>query len=402
MTTTRPRRRATLLLVWLVIGLVGPIGLANLLVVDTSTPDNPAVGFVLFTAVAVLFGGVGAIVITKRPGNAVGWILWSVGALVGLNLAGTAYAAWSLDAYGGTLPGSVLAGWVSQWTFSPPLVLGLYLLPLLFPDGHLPSPRWRWALASAIVTIVLSGLSDMLQPGPLGNSTVPNPTGWTGDPRVLSLLTGFSQVSPLLALPIVVAAAVVRYRRGTTIERQQLKWFGATAGFSIVSLSVAATMPNPIGIIAWVLAIASLGFVPVAIGMAILRYRLFEIDRIVSRTISWAMTTGLIGALFAGLIVTLQALLAPLTSGNGLAVAASTLVAAAGFQPARRRVQAAVDHRFNRRRYDAERIIDAYAARLRGVTDLGEVGRGAIDAVGRSLGPSGAAIWIRPRREGGT
>jgi hypothetical protein len=168
----------------------------------------------------------------------------------------------------------------------------------------------------------------------------------------------------------------------------------------LVLAGMAAAIPGSLltpnaGVISTIVANVALAALPIAVGLAILRYRLFDIDRIISRTISWGLTTGLIGALFAGLIVALQGLLAPVTGGDSLAVATSTLAAAAVLQPVRRSIQTMVDYRFNRRRYDSERIVGAYAAHLRGVTDLGEVQTGAVDAASRALNPRIVSVWIR-------
>jgi hypothetical protein len=161
----------------------------------------------------------------------------------------------------------------------------------------------------------------------------------------------------------------------------------------------ASTLPQPYGQWAWIVASASIGLVPVAIGIAILRYRLYEIDRIVSRTIGWALVTGLLVAVFAGTIVGLQALLAPLTNNNTLAVAGSTLVAAALFQPLRRRVQRAVDRRFNRARVDAQRAIDAFGAHLRDDVDLAALHGRLVAAADATVQPNGAGLWLRSASE---
>jgi hypothetical protein len=197
---------------------------------------------------------------------------------------------------------------------------------------------------------------------------------------------------------------VVRFRRSVGIERQQLRWMGA-AVVAVVSavlggITIGAAVPDlaATGLI-WIPAIVAFPTVPIAIGVAVLRYRLYEIDRIVSRTISWALTTGLVGGLFAAMIVALQAALASVTDQNSLAVAGSTLAAAALFQPIRRRVQSAVDHRFNRNRYDAEHIVGGFASSLRGQTDLSQISGGVVDAVTRSLRPEGVGVWMRARSE---
>lgn len=384
--------------VWAPIVVLVPAGLANVWIPGTTGPDSPAYAFVLFAGITAAYGGVGAFVIGRASRNAVGWTLWLIGLLVGLNMAASGYGAWSLASFSGTLPATVLADWITQWAFSPPLVMALLLLPLLFPDGRPPSPRWRWLVVFSVVVVVVSALPDMLAPGTLGHTDIQNPTAWPGDPIVLDALRAFSTVSPLVALPIVIASAVVRYRRGSPVERAQLRWFGATAALSVAALAVATLATDPVAIVAWVAAMVGIGLLPVAIGIAILRYRLWDIDRIISRTLSYALVTGLLAAVFAGLVLLLQALFTSATGAGGtLAVAASTLAVFALFQPLRRRVQRVVDRRFNRSRIDAEAALARLAGQLRDETDLGRVAGRVELAVRQALAPAGVALWTRER-----
>ncbi len=395
----KPARHSVLrLLVWPPVIALAPAGLACALLPGTAGPNSPALAFALFTGITAVYGGVGAFVIGREPRNAVGWILWLTGLLVGLNLAATAYADWSVSTFAAALPGAEAAAWIAQWAFSPPLVMALLLLPLLFPDGRPPSARWRWVVVLSLLIAVLSATPSMLAPGPLGSSGFQNPTGWTGDPAVLDVLGVFNAVSPLVALPLVVASAVVRYRRGTAIERAQLRWFGSTATLSIAALSVAMLASNPVAALAFVVAMAGVGLLPVAIGIAIVRYRLWDIDRIISRTLSYAIVTGLLATLFAVLVLALQTGLATVTGAGGtFAVAASTLAVFALFQPLRGRVQRLVDRRFNRSRVDAEATLTGLAAYLRDETDLDRVASRVERAVHRAVAPAHASIWTRAR-----
>ena len=390
--------RRTTAALWVVILVLAAGGLANILLSQPIAQNGDAVAFILSTAITLLFGGVGALVVSRQPRNAVGWLLWLTGALIGLSMASTAFAAWSLGAFDVQPPPAVLAAWITQWAFSPTLVIALLVLPLLFPDGRLPSRRWRWALGFAVLVTVAAGLPDMLRAGPLGPSTIPNPTAWTGDPVLLDALGAFNSISPILALPVVVAAAVVRYRRGSTIERLQLKWFGATAALAMISLSVAVVAPEPIGVLGFFGAMVAIALMPVAIGIAILRYRLYAIDRLVSRSISWTIVSLSLAAVFAGLVIALQAALAAVTQGQTLAVAASTLAAFALFQPLRRRVQGAVDRRFDRGRYDGLRLVDAYTESLRNEVDLGAIRNGMLATVATAVRPQHGAVWLRGGR----
>ncbi len=380
---------------WAVILVLAAGGLANLLLAEAPAQGNDAVAFILSAAITLLFGGVGALVVNRQPRNAVGWLLWLTGSLVGLSMASTAFAMWSLGAFDVQPPLAVLAAWITQWAFSPTLVIALLVLPLLFPDGRLPSRRWRWALGFAVLTTVAAGLPDMLQPGTLGPTTIPNPTAWTGDRALLDALRAFNSISPILALPVVVAAAVVRYRRGSAIERQQLKWFGATAALAVISLSVAVVAPEPIGGLGFFGAMAAVALMPISIGIAILRYRLYAIDHLVSRTIAWAVLTGLLAATFVGLVLGLQQLFASTTGASTLAVATSTLVVAAAFQPLRARVQRFVDRRFDRARYDAEAVVTGFVGRVRDEVELEVLVSEIVRAAHETVAPAAAGVWLR-------
>jgi MFS family permease len=380
---------------WAVILVLAAGGLANVLLPQPIAQESDVAAFILSAAITLLFGGVGALVVNRQPRNAVGWLLWLTGVLVGVSMASTAIAVWSLGAFDVPPLPAVLAAWITQWAFSPTLVIALLVLPLLFPDGRLPSRRWRWALGFAVLATVAAGLPDMLRPGSLGPGTIPNPTAWTGDPALLDALRAFNSISPILALPVVVAAAVVRYRRGSAIERQQLKWFGATAALAIISLSVAVLAPEPVGVLGFFGAMVAVALMPVAIGIAILRYHLYAIDRLVSRSISWTIVSLSLAAVFVGLVIALQALLDGITQGGTLAVAVSTLAAFALFQPLRRRVQDAVDRRFDRARYDGQRLVDAYAESLRNEVDLGAIRDGMLATAATAVRPEHGAIWLR-------
>jgi hypothetical protein len=213
---------------------------------------------------------------------------------------------------------------------------------------------------------------------------------------VLEVLSAISSLSAPIAMPIAIGASVVRYRRGTVAERQQLKWFGSTAALSVIGLAVAVVGGDlPFSVVAWILAIIGLCLIPVAIAIAILRYRLFEIDRIISRTVSYGAVTGILALVFVGTILVSQTVLASFFSGSSVAVAASTLVVAALFQPLRRRVQSVVDRRFNRSRYDAERTAAAFGARLRDEVELANLSAEVRQVVAVTVAPVTIGLWIR-------
>ena len=221
---------------------------------------------------------------------------------------------------------------------------------------------------------------------------------------MLELANTLASLSAPVAFIGAFAAVATRYRRGSRVERQQIKWLLATAlvgaiAFPAAFVSEIAGFPDAVGNVAIVVGFLGLVALPVAIAFAILRYRLYDIDRIISRTIGWAIVTALLVTVFAGAVVLLQATLAPFTQENTLAVAASTLVAFALFQPLRRRVQRAVDRRFDRARYDGERMVEAFAERLRDHVDLPTLRASLLTTTDSAVRPREAGLWLRTRRE---
>jgi hypothetical protein len=274
---------------------------------------------------------------------------------------------------------------------------------MLFPTGTLPGPRWRVPVA---LLIVLSGIGLAawgVRPGPMAvGRRVLNPIGIDGWP---SFLQPFVDALPLdlFALFVLAAAALItRYRRGDRIERLQIRWLVSAVTVCVVGFAGTAVdfalHPNdaqPVSLPPLLVAYGGILAMPIAIGIAVTRYRLYEIDRIISRTLGWATVSGVIVALFAGTVVGLQALLAGITQSQTIPVAASTLVAFALFQPVRRRVQSAVDRRFDRARYDAERTATDFASVLRDEVELAHVQSALLAAVDSAIGPQGVAMWIR-------
>jgi hypothetical protein len=373
--------------------LLGLAALAALSVAADGLPYEVG-GWPLFLVVAGCYGLVGAMVASRRPRNSVGWLLFGVGTAIGLALTCVPYADLSLVYASGALPLTSVAAWISSWGPEPAITAAILLLPIVFPTGTPLTRRWRrvaMALGCMVVTLTVY---MMLRPGPLdGFPTITNPVGVEalgGDG-----LKALANVAPVFGLPLCVAAAVVRYRRGGPVERLQLRWFGFGVLLTVVLIVGAVVLPPPFRDWSWVLAWPSLGLIPLAIGIAILRYHLFDIDRLVSRTLGWAISTGAVVAVFGVGLVLLQAALAGLTQGATLAVAASTLLAFAAFQPLRRRIQRAVDRRFDRARYDAERTATGFADRLRDEVELDAVAGELTATVGRALRPTGTAVWLR-------
>ena len=394
MTTTRSAARIMLVLpiaaVAIAFTAVGiPLGIATL---DQYGPTGP-VFIVIFPAIVLSLTLVGGF-IAGRVGNPVGWLLELSGMAAAIGIFGGTYVNYDHDLAAG-LPLVVPIAWLSSWTFLPAIGMLLVYVPLLFPTGRFLGPRWR-VFGLIGLAGVMGAVAPALTPGPLSSTPwIQNPLGINGATDVLAIITLVSNLSTPLFFGGAVASVFVRYRQAGTVERQQLKWFGLVAGVAVVTFVISIPNNGPISDAAWALGLAMLPLLPIAIGIAILRYHLWDIDRIVSRTVGWALTTGLIGSLFAGLIVTLQAMLAPVTNESSLAFAASTLAAAALFQPARRRIQAAVDRRFNRSRYDAQATVDAFAEHLRDELDLVTLHGTLAASADEAVRPAGISVWLR-------
>ena len=364
-----------------VIGLLYLLGLAvaavSLLALWSS--DRPgASSLIILTAAYVPYAAVGSILVARRPRNLIGWVLIGMGwtfAVSFLPIDATAQELQTMTAS----PLQEAIAWLTHVAVS--LTFALFaLIAFCYPTGRLARGRWRGSAALVLVVIwgivVISAFWPVLTleaAGAAGNAEFPNPIGLL---RFVDF--GLPSQSVGLALPFVMVASLVaivgRYRGSRDLERLQMRWlvasFGAIALAVIAGLAIVMLGFDQDGVIAWIP--ASIGFMlpPVAIGIAVTRYRLYEIDRLISRGLSWAVLSGLLLAVYGGAILLLQTLLGDVIQGQTVAVAGSTLVAAALFQPLRRRIQQPVDHRFNRARYDAERTAVDFAERLRGEVDL--------------------------------
>jgi hypothetical protein len=344
-----------------------------------------------FTAVAV----VGSVLVSRRPRNAIGWLLSGAALLAAAYNATIELGTYGLVTAPGSIPSPLVVGDLAQLWLVGFLVL-FALSVCLFPTGSLPSPKWR-RIVVGVGLISLLSMAVLL----LGTAEIPvgpqlerfaNPLFV---PALAPLVSGAPVLLLLIVSPLVVATAslVARYRGGSTVEKQQLKWILLAAVLMVASLVVTA-VPSPVS---GVFNFVTLFPLPAAIGIAILRYRLFDIDHLINRTLVYGVTSGVIAILFFAGIVALQPVLRPLTAGSDLAVAASTLVAFALFQPIRRRVQDAVDRRFDRSRYDAARTLDTFSEELRDEVDLARVQADLLTAVSTTMAPQHVSLWLRVR-----
>jgi hypothetical protein len=370
-----------------------------LLVLNLSDPNAHVFDWWLGNALVVIDATVGAIVASRRPENAVGWLLCLSGVAVGTSSFASQYAIYALLARPGSLPAGEALAWIASWVL--PIMIGLqvsYLL--LFPTGRLPGRRWRplaWLVVAFVsVGVALSAFSPGAYLGSLG--PIRNPLGVEG-------LAGAYKALLYAGSPLLYGAAVlslfVRLRRAEGVERQQLKWF-AYAAAMFASGIVLLVIPLAVDTPSWFVRAATAVFtaagtaIPITIGIAILRYRLYEIDRLINRTLVYGSLTVVLILLYVGSVVALQGIFRALTGQESqLAVVASTLVIAALFNPLRRRVQGFVDRRFYRRKYDARKTLEAFSAKLRDETDLEALNSDLIGVVRETMQPAHVSMWLR-------
>ena len=347
----------------------------------------------------VAYAVAGTILAYRRPANPVGWFLIGLGLVEAARGLAGEYARHALT--GPDHPGAVWAAWFVGWSLTLLFPAGLLtFLLLLFPDGRPLTGRW-WAvfwIAAGLAGCTLAIV--WLDPAPIsvgGLPRVPNPTGVRGLNHLLYGPLGKGVwVSSLVVLLLAVASVVLRYRRSAGEERLQLKWFAYAAAVSLglmAPLIPLAPSGGPWQLVYDVAIVAGLGLaVPAAIGVAVLKYRLYAIDRIISRTVSYVLVTGLVVGVYLGCVALLTKVL-PVRGSVGIAV--SVLAAAALFNPLRRRVQAAVDRRFDRARYDAERVVTQFSVHLRDQVDLDVLGDGLLGVVDEVLAPAHMSLWLR-------
>ena len=362
---------------------------------------------IVFNAVVLIFPLSGLLILIRQPRNRIGWVLQGIGVAWVLGVLLDGYASYGLVLEPGSLRRPDVAAALNEGSWA--LFVGLMgtFLILLFPDGRLPSRRWRpvgWlaGITMVAVTVLIAVEPGQLEEGPIPDMT--NPLGLEAARLPLFILLGI--FLPLLPLCILASAValVMRFRRSRGVERQQLKWL-ATAGSAVavvylltmVSTLMASFMEKQP---AWVsglqnLSLLSFVLLPLAIGIAVLRHRLYDIDVVINRTLVYGSLTATLAGAYLGSVLLLQLVLSPLTDQSDLAVAASTLGVAALFRPARARIQRAVDRRFYRRRYDAARTLESFTGRLRQEVDLVSVADDLRAVTRDTVQPAHLSLWLR-------
>jgi len=345
-----------------------------------------------------VFALVGALIVLRHPRNLIGWA-FCLGALaIELENAGGGYLEHARVNDLGSLRRAAILGLVADALWIPSLASGVIFTFLLFPDGRPVSPRWRpvvWVVALlGLVSIPLT----LFKPGPLYYAEdIDNPLGIQAASDLIGAGQGATFVGIMTLVFVSIGSVALRFKRSRGRERQQIKWFFYAAALVAVGTPVAiALQPLVIGTILFELVLMA---IPVSVAIAILRYRLYDIDLVINRTLVYAILTGLLALAYLGLVVVLQRVLAPVTLDSDLAVAGSTLAVAALFRPLRTRVQSFIDRRFYRRKYDAAETLEDFSSTLRDEVDLDSLSEELVTVVGSTMQPAHTSLWLRPRVE---
>jgi hypothetical protein len=415
---TRPTATGVAWSSWAV-SLVFGLAAVALLVLTRATPIPRGavprgIGAVWGLLLLVILSTMGALIVARRPANLIGWSFVAAG--LGLALQGFAiqYAIYALLTNPGSLPGGAWLAWISTWLTIPAIYSAFMALLLLFPTGRLLSPRWRpvaWLVVGWIAGVAVGNFTYPLD-SYLGAEAPVRLNETAG--QIMNTIGSLAWLLATLAIPAAAASLVIRFRRSRGQERQQLKWLAYAAamlGLGVMGVSligileqlgwVRSQFTQPVLIVLGSVAILGVTGLPVTAGLAILQFRLYEIDRIINRTLVYGLLTTLLAAVYAGLVLSLG----QLSGGIGIeppswAVAGATLAVAALFQPARRRIQQAVDRRFNRRKYDAAKTVEAFSIRLREQIDLDTLSTELQAVVDQTMEPTRVSLWLHPSPTG--
>jgi len=358
------------------------------------------------TILGISFSAVGGLIASRRPENPLGWIFLAVGLSQGLDTFDTQYGRYALVTDPGSLPGGDLMVWLATWTWAPGTGLAATLTLLLFPTGRLPSPRWRWVSWVVGAAIVLMVVPTAVVLWPLrGPSLVSEldpaqiPGGWALQLQVLGLV---------LVVGCMAASAtslIIRFRRSVGEERQQLKWLTYAGAVSVIAFGITIFLPGSVRVsevwlvVSFALLVPVIPSIPVAVAIAILKYRLYNIDLLINRTLVYGTLTALLALTYFGGVAATQAIFRALTGQEQqpqLAVVVSTLVIAALFNPLRRRIQSFIDRRFYRSKYDAAKTLETFSAKLRDETDLDALNTELVGVVRETMQPAHVSLWLRP------
>jgi hypothetical protein len=398
-------------LAWSLCTLTLALTALGLLVIALNLSLNAPVYFYWLepTTVAIGYSVIGAIIASRLPGHPIGWICCAIGLTGAVEHFSSEYAIYALVAHPEALVGGKAMLWLCNWVWIVMFGLIVYLI-LLFPNGRLPSTRWRWFAWSSVALTLLAATLMAISPDAaldvIGSSdnvhiSLPNPLGIEGLPNL------YRPVQTLvLASGLVAAASVVVGRRGARgVERQQIKWLLYASAIFFIGNILKNTVFSPLGGVWWglwvgylLVAVGGLGG-PIAIGIAILRYRLYEIDTLINRTLVYGFLTGMLVAIYFSVVGSAQEIFRTLTGQaeqSQLAVVVSTLVIAGLFTPLRLRIQSFIDRRFYHSKYDAAKTLEAFSEKLRDETDLDRLNTDLVGVVRNTMQPAHVSLWLRP------
>ena len=376
------------------------VAVALVLLTPVAIRSEEGLGFVVWTPGVLAFAGVGAVVAARRPENPIGWLFLAVGVVEPIAVFAEAYARFGTIP-GATVPMPALVGVLGAAMFTMAIAFMILIL-LLFPTGELPSPRWRPVLWATVGWLASMPFIVLLAPGPISEMLpIANPI--VGPLALREMASMIRPLEELISVPFLLLAAgavLGRWRGARLRERAQLKWFGSATILIVVavlaeSIVSAFGTPQQTDIIGLVLLVGAVASVPISAGIAILRYRLYDIDLVIRRTLVYGALVAVLGGSYVGLVLAFQSVLGELTRGDTVPVALSTLAIAALFGPVRARVGEIVDRRFYRSRYDARRTVEAFAGQLRDEVELDAVGRTLVDVASRAVQPASASVWLR-------
>jgi hypothetical protein len=355
---------------------------------------------VLFRSMALTFPTVGALVASRRPENPIGWILCGTGFLTTVRSFAEAYADFGLAGRPGLLPGVEYMAWLASWMGVPVVLSAAALLLLVFPDGKLLDRAWWAVVLMAVGGAALVAPSMALDPYPTLNlHPIPNPFAHVGSlyDDIIGPLGSLGFVLLIVSLVCAGISILIRVDKGSRIERQQIKWLAYSFALMVVGLAIPDVL--------FFVSVAAFNFFPIAVGIAVLRYQLFDIDRIINRTLVYgALTVALVAVYLVSVlllhivaVVPIQYIFYAFTGqGSTFAVVISTLAMAALFNPLRRRIQSFIDRRFYRSKYDARKTLEAFSAKLRDETDLDALSDDLVGVVRETMQPAHVSLWLRP------
>jgi heme/copper-type cytochrome/quinol oxidase subunit 3 len=386
--------------------VIGSVLIAAGLVIDVVTIagggwSSDAIADLVLAPVVLSLALFGPAIVRRRPENPVGvmfsWLVLNAGVIALTD----AYAIPVADPSYGARPHDDVAAWLANFVWVPFMTVLLCELPLRFPNGALPTARWRWVERLFAFQVAALTLGLAFAPAELDNyPEVENPFAVERGGAFFSWLALIGYLLLTVCVALGALAIVLRFRRARGVERQQLKWLSLGAVVAAVGFGVSVVFTFAFDVDPWSVSVPiAIWTVLLSAGLAVMRYRLYDIDRLISRTISWVALTALLGAGYVGLVLAGQALFSSVAGGSNLAIAVSTLVVAALFLPLRTRVQRAVDRRFYRRRYDAQETLDSFGARLREQVELDGLSADLRGVVADTMQPAHVSLWLRGERQ---